>query len=228
MPFVPLPTADVCNLTSKSSVKIAQTVSRTWYNLDPSLWSIIPERITFHADGKGEFSSPFTMYSQGRQKIKIMSCKFTWNLTRDGIFSGLEEMHEDALFDTIPKLIRSEEAWTRRTWLGGRVPAYLRVEQDGMIALELDSPIPDPFIFDSPDGRLLPPELLEPILLMASEEEIAAQELTITCRRSREMVMKRRRREAFTVLVERFLTNGIVSPSILLLPFYPTGSFIYL
>ena len=214
MPFIPLPTANVCNLTSESSLKIAQTVSRTWYNLDPSLWSIIPERITFNPDGKGEISSPFTIYSQDEQKIIVLSSKFTWRLARDGRFSGFEEMHELSLFDTIPKLIRSEEAWTCRTWTGGRVPAYLRVDFDEEIALEPDSLIPDSFIIipNSPDGILLPPELLEAIFLIASEEKYAAQELTTICRRSREMVMKRRRREAFTLLTERFRTNGIVSP----------------
>ncbi|KAF8805021.1 hypothetical protein BYT27DRAFT_7243465 [Phlegmacium glaucopus] len=208
MPFVPLPTADVCDLASPSSLKIAQTVSRTWYNLDPSLWSIIPERITFHADGKGEFSSPFTIYSKDVQESKVLSCKFTWKLARDGIFSGFEEMDEDALFYTIPRLIRSEEAWSRKTWMGGRVPAYLRLDQDGTIALEPDSLISDQFIPDSPDGMLLPPELLETIFLIASEEEIAAKKLTMTCRRSREIVMKRRRKD-FTILTKRFITNGI-------------------
>jgi hypothetical protein len=41
------------------------------------------------------------------------------------------------------------------------VPAYLRIDPDGDIAFELDSLIPDPFISNSPDGMLLPPELME-------------------------------------------------------------------
>lgn len=96
--------------------------------------------------------------------------------------------------------------------MAGRVRAYLHFEPDGRrIALEPEPDSPISFIPGSPDGMLLPPELLEAIFLMASKEEIAAQELTMTCRRSREIVMKRRRRETFTVLVERFLTNGLVS-----------------
>jgi hypothetical protein len=194
MPFVPLPTADVCNLTSKYSVKVAQAVSsRTWYNLDSSLWSIIPERITFHADGRGEISSSFTIYSQEGQTSKVMSFRFTWKLAQ------WHDHHQDVLcssglpeamylFDTIPKLIRSEEAWTRKAWtarMAGRVQAYLHFEPDGRrIALETEPDSPISFIPGSPDG-MLPPELLEAIFLMASKEEIAAQELTLACARGK-------------------------------------------
>ena len=185
-----------------------QTVIQTWYNLDPSLWSIIPERITFHADGKGEFSSPFTIYSQGEQITRVLSCTFTWSIRCCFRCSRSREM----LSDTIPKLISSEEAWTYRKWRGVSHYANLGVDLDETIDLKLDSVvIPDPFIPNSPDEMLLPQELLEVIFLMASEENIAAQALTSTCRRSREMVMKRRRREAFTLLSIRFLSSGIVS-----------------
>ena len=72
------------------------------------------------------------------------------------------------------------------------MPVYFRVDLDGKIALEPDSLKPNPFIVpNSPDGILVLPELLEAIFLMASEEKIAAQEFTTTCRRSRKMVMKR-------------------------------------
>ncbi|KAG6919760.1 hypothetical protein DXG01_001594 [Tephrocybe rancida] len=209
MPFVPLPTAKVCNLESKTSVKIAQAVSRTWYNLDPSLWPIIPERITLHADGEGEFSSPFTIYSQDGQRSIVMSSKFKWSLARDGVFSGFEEMDEQALFDTIPKLIRSEEAWTRKPWAGGRVSAYLRIGRGVPSSLEPESPILDSFIPASSDGLPLPVELLEASFLLASQDDVAAQKLQVVCKRSREIVMKPRRRQAFHILTERFLRNGL-------------------
>ena len=118
---------------------------------------------------------------------------------------------DEIVSDTIPKLITSEEAWTYRTWIGSGY-VLLRVGLDGKIDLKPHSVvIPDQFIPNSPDGMLLPPELLEVIFLMASEENIAAQALTTTCRRSREMVMKRRRREAFTLLTKRFLSSEIVN-----------------
>ncbi|KAG6831051.1 hypothetical protein H0H87_006293 [Tephrocybe sp. NHM501043] len=208
MPFIPLPTASVCNLESKSSIKIAQAISRTWYNLDPSLWSIIPERITLHADGQGEFSSPFTIYTQDGKRNIVMSSKFKWSLARDGIFSGLEEMNDEALFDTIPKLIRSEEAWTRKPWIGGRVPAYLRIDCDGPSSLEPDTPILSSFTSASSDELPLPVELLEAIFLLAADD-VSVQKLGMVCKHSRELIMKPRRRDAFYVLAERFLRNGL-------------------
>ena len=108
----------------------------------------------FHADGK--IGSPFTIYSQDEQRIRVLSCKLTcqWRLAHDGILSGLEEIaavHKQSLFDTIPKLIRSEEAWTCQTWMGSRVP-------DTFVLIQtLDG---TRLISNSLNGMLLPPELL--------------------------------------------------------------------
>ncbi|KAF8883632.1 hypothetical protein CPB84DRAFT_1789896 [Gymnopilus junonius] len=191
--FIPLPSADVCDQTSPSSLKIAQTVSRTWYNLDPSLWYIVPERITFHPDGKGTISSPYTVYSRDGTSEETMSQDFKWRLARDGPL-GMEGMDHHALFDTIPKLIRSDEAWTPKAWTGGFVPAYIHLDLVGVISSssDLSSSISDPFIYG-------------PI----EDSDVAANELTTICKRSREMVMRCRRQDKFSLLVKRFAENGI-------------------
>ncbi|PPR03491.1 hypothetical protein CVT26_007897 [Gymnopilus dilepis] len=207
--FIPLPSSDVCDQSSPRAVKIAQTVSRTWVNVDPSLWLTVPERITFHPDGKGTISSPYTVFSANGTKVETLSHQFKWRLARDGPL-GMEDMDEDALFDTIPKLIRSEEAWTTRKWFGGLVPAYIRLELVGSMSSTSDlTYIMEPFMFDAENDSALPVEIVEYIFSLASEEDTTVNEVARVCRRSREMVMGRRRRALFPILASRFASNGI-------------------
>ncbi|KAF8883603.1 hypothetical protein CPB84DRAFT_1850889 [Gymnopilus junonius] len=135
--FIPLPSADVCDQTSPSSLKIAQTVSRTWYNHDPSFWFIVPERVSFHPHGKGMISSPYTVFSQNGTSEETMSQGFKGRLARDGPL-GMEGMDDHASFDMIPMLIRSEEAWIPKTWTGGFIPSYIHLD-----LLLYHHPIPD-------------------------------------------------------------------------------------
>jgi hypothetical protein len=210
--FPSLPSPHVCDHSSPSSIAIAQTVSRSWYNLDPRLWFTIPERITFHPDGTGVISSPYDIFSGAGGLSEVLSHSFTWKLERNGPL-GMEEMDDNALFDTIPKLVSSSKAWTHKTWGGGVVPAYLHIDLVGTSSFESNPlpPTPDPFIINTSEATFFPPELLEYIFLLASEETVAARELLGTCRRAREMVMRRRRREMFPALAKRFASNGMVS-----------------
>ncbi|KAF8868567.1 hypothetical protein CPB84DRAFT_1755985 [Gymnopilus junonius] len=151
--FIPLPSADVCDQTSPSSLKIAQTVSRTWYNHDPSFWFIVPERVSFHPHSKGMISSPYTVFSQNGTSEETMSQGFKGRLARDGPL-GMEGMDDHASFDMIPMLIRSEEAWTPKTWTGGFVPSYIHLDLDRGIFASSDlslSSISDPFIHGPSD-----------------------------------------------------------------------------
>ncbi|KAG6831044.1 hypothetical protein H0H87_006352 [Tephrocybe sp. NHM501043] len=144
-----------------------------------------------------------------RAKFKDIRTKFKWSLARDGMFSGTEAMDERSLFDTIPKLIRSEEAWTQTAWVSGSIVAYVRIDHDGLSSLEPDSPIHDSFIPMSSDGLKLPVELMETICLLALQNDAVAQKLSMVCMRSREIIMRHRRHEAFHVLTERFVRNGL-------------------
>ncbi|PPQ88281.1 hypothetical protein CVT25_005444 [Psilocybe cyanescens] len=209
--FIPLPTSDVCDPSSRDSLKIAQTVSRTWYNLDHTLWSTIPERITLHPDGKGEISCPYSIFTQSKEKTEVLRHSFKWKLARDGPL-GMEGMDVDGLLDVIPKLIRSDYAWTLTPWTAGYVvPAYLHLSHiNTSVSVNENSPfIFDPFTFDAFSVGSLPLELVEHIFLLASDEATAAGELLSVCRRSRELVMRRRRRNKFSTLVERFIEYGM-------------------
>ncbi|TFK33945.1 hypothetical protein BDQ12DRAFT_738520 [Crucibulum laeve] len=208
--FIPLPSSDVCDHSSPTSVAIAQAVSRTWCNFNANPF-IIPQSIDIRPDGNGTISSSYKIFSASGEFSGALTHEFTWKLGRDGPL-GMEGMDNDALFDVIPKLMTSTSAWTHQQWEGGRIPAYLQIDLMGKSSLE-SNPIPmisDGFILDDESSpTALPAELLEYIFKLASQDNVAPEELLLTCRRSREMVLRRRRTEQFPVLVRQFSVCGL-------------------
>lgn len=143
----------------------------------------------------------------------MMKRGFKWRLACDSPL-GMEASTSDCddLFDTIPKLLSSTEAWTLMpfTLSDSNVPIYLRLELEAPEFTPL-RPIQYPFLFGSPSANTcLPAELIDNIMELAAREDVAAAELLGTCRRSRKMVMRRRRIDLFPQIAQRFAENGMV------------------
>jgi hypothetical protein len=83
----------------------------------------------------------------------------------------MEDMDENALYGTMPKLLQSTRAWTPRAWTAwhGLVPAYLRIELAGASSLERAPPAVPDFCTDA--GARLPAELVEEIVRRAAAED---------------------------------------------------------
>lgn len=213
--FVPIPTENICDLSSRSSRYIATTVCRTWTNFDPATWHIFPETIELRPDGTGTVSSSYTTFPDAHAG-PVSACarqEFTWKLGRDGPL-GMEDIDVDALYETMPKLMKSTRAWTHRTWSAAHrlVPAYLRIALAGESSLAREPP-PRALDFSTDaaqPGVRLPAELIEDIVRRAAAEDVAASELLGVCKWTREMVLARRRRERFATLTRRFAAWGLV------------------
>ncbi|KAF9485443.1 hypothetical protein BDN70DRAFT_871089 [Pholiota conissans] len=210
--FVPIPSANICDLTSRSSRYIAQTVCRTWKNFDRATWHLRPEIIDLRPDGGGTISSSFTIFTATGPISTQATQKFTWRLSWDGP-RGMEDMDEDALYDTMPKLMKSTKAWTYRPWTSEHrlVPAYLYIELAGKHSLDVLDPLNtvNDFTIGANAGVRLPAELIEDIFRFAALEEVAATELLRVCKWTRELVLQKRRRERFSVLTKRFAAMGL-------------------
>ncbi|PPQ88016.1 hypothetical protein CVT25_001101 [Psilocybe cyanescens] len=89
-------------------------------------------------------------------------------------------MDVDGLLDVIPKLIRSDNAWTLTPWTAGYIaPAYLHLSHiNTSVSINENSPfIFDSFTLDAFSVGSLPSELVEHIFLLATDEVTAAEEL---------------------------------------------------
>lgn len=208
--FVPIPSAAVCDLSSRSSRYIAQTVCRTWQNIDSTTWHSIPATIDLRPDGTGTVASPFKHYVGKEQAEGLAMHEFTWRLGRDGPL-GMEDIDEEAMYSTMPKLMQSTHAWTRKPWIADHtiVPAYIRIGLTGGPTFSEGRRVN----FTLGDDAPLPIELVELIMEIAAQDEAdATSELLYVSRWTRELALSRRRRQRFSSLVQSFGRWGLVSP----------------
>ncbi|KIJ46907.1 hypothetical protein M422DRAFT_249648 [Sphaerobolus stellatus SS14] len=171
----------------------------------------IPECIDFRPDGTGTISSSFKVFT-GQQVISdVASQEFFWKLGRDGPLV-MEGIDLDALYHIFPKLMTSTRAWTTRTWTVGFVPAYFQIILSEQNSLEKKDrpPIADGFAMgDTSEGTYLPVELIDYIFRFLLDDDDSENNLLYVCKRTREMLLRRRRLNCFSVLVERFSAYGM-------------------
>jgi len=208
---IPIPPFDE---NSPAAIAMRRTIARPWYCLNPKSWSTVPWCVVFRPDGTGEIVMRCGVVLEHADTEDMMKRGFRWRLTRDSPL-GMEASVVDRndLFDTIPKLLNSTEAWTRMPFNSGGsiVPIYLRLELEAPESTPELGPIQWPFLLDSSNAICLPAELIDIIMELASLEDVAAAELLGTCRRSRKMVMRRRRKDLFPQIAQHFAENGMAA-----------------
>jgi len=175
---------------------------------------LIPEIITFNPDGTGRISITHHIYSGGEGRSEVFTHDFEWKLARHGPL-GMEDMNYGTLFNTFPKLARSDTAWTYRTWSEGMVPAYLYIDLSGKPSFELNHDVPsldDSYISPEHGEVILPPELLDYIFELALESSDIKTALIIsnTGRRVRELCLRESRRSSFRTVANKFGQYGMV------------------
>ncbi|KAF9477108.1 hypothetical protein BDN70DRAFT_922811 [Pholiota conissans] len=226
MPSLPDPSAETYDSSNELGRPLAVALSQTWRNFDSHRWHLIPQVIDLRPDGTGTISTPYTVFTTYFGAL-VMSAsqEIRWDVLAG---SGTGGVSREAVFWTIPKLMRSTHAWSCKPWSGeGWIShAYVRVELTGKNTLEEGGPSTSLFnlkVDTSAADVCLPFELMEYIFQLSTEDDTAAKGLLSACKWSREVVMHRRRKERFSALINQ-LTNVGMWFGIWCGHFNPTGT----